>query len=157
MLKKIVNYEDFNGENQTEECFFNLTKTELIEMAMDLPEGISESVGDDPNKIDEEKAVGKLMETMGNKGILKFIKDLVLKSYGIKSADGRRFMKVDENGKPLSVEFSQTMAFEAIIDEFMSDDIAAANFVNGIIPSSIADKIPAAKKTGPKKLPASSK
>lgn len=157
MLKKVVNYEDFNGVNQTEECFFNLTKTELIEMAMDLPEGVSESVGDDPNNIDEDKAVGKLMETMGNKGVLKFIKDLVLKSYGVKSDDGRRFMKVDENGKPLSIEFSQTMAFEAIIDEFMSNDIAAANFVNGIIPSSVADKIPAAKKTGPKKLPASSK
>ena len=157
MLRKEVTFEDFNGVNQTEECFFNLTKTELIEMAMDLPEGVSESVGDDPNNIDEEKAVGKLMETMGNKGVLKFIKDLVLKSYGVKSADGRRFMKVDENGKPLSIEFSQTMAFETIIDEFMSNDIAAANFVNGIFPSSVADKIPATKKTGPKKLPASSK
>ena len=157
MLRKEVTFEDFNGVNQTEECFFNLTKTELIEMAMDLPEGVSESVGDDPNNIDEEKAVGKLMETMGNKGVLKFIKDLVLKSYGVKSADGRRFMKVDENGKPLSIEFSQTMAFETIIDEFMSNDIAAANFVNGVIPQSLADKMPAAKKPGPKKLPASSK
>lgn len=157
MLKKTVEYVDFNDEKQVEDCFFNLTKTELIEMAMDLPEGVSESVGDDPNNIDEDKAVSKLMETMGNKGVLKFIKDLVLKSYGVKSADGRRFMKVDENGKPLSIEFSQTMAFETIIDEFMSNDVAAASFVNGIIPSSVADKIPAAKKTGTKKLPASSK
>lgn len=157
MLKKTVTYEDFNGVSQTEDVFFNLTKTELIEMAMDLPDGVSESVGNDPNNIDEDKAVSKLMETMGNKGILKFIKDLVLKSYGIKSEDGRRFMKVDENGKALSIEFSQTMAFEAIIDEFMSNDIAAANFVNGVIPSSLANKLPNTKKTTTKKLPASSK
>lgn len=157
MLKKTVTYVDFNEKNQVEDCFFNLTKTELLEMAMDLPEGVSESVGNDPEKMDEDKAVAKLMESLGNKGILNFIKELVLKSYGVKSEDGRRFMKVDENGKPLSIEFSQTMAFEAIMEEFMTNDLAASEFVNGIIPSSIADKMPKTTKGGTKKLSASSK
>lgn len=157
MLKKTVTYVDFNEENQVEDCYFNLTKTELMEMAMDLPEAISDSVGDDPSKMDEDKAVNKLMETLGSKGILNFIKELVLKSYGVKSEDGRRFIKVDENGKPLSVEFAQTMAFEAIMDEFMSNDLAASEFVNGVIPASLADKVSKPVKGGTKKLPASSK
>lgn len=157
MLKKTVTYVDFNEKNQVEDCYFNLTKTELMEMAMDLPEGVSESMGDNPDKIDEDKAVGKLMETLGSKGILNFIKELVLKSYGVKSEDGRRFIKVDENGKPLSIEFAQTMAFEAIMDEFMSDDQAASNFVNGVIPAALADKASKVTKGTTKKLPASSK
>lgn len=152
MLKKTVNYVDFDGNNQSEELYFNLTKTELIEMAIDLPDGVSESVGKNPDEIDEEKAVSKLMETLGSKGILKFIKDLVLKSYGVRSADGKRFMKIDENGRSLSIEFSQTMAFEAILDEFLSDDVAAANFVNAVIPANVADKMP---KSGKAALPAS--
>lgn len=145
MLKKTVNYVDFDGNNQVEDLYFNLTKTELIEMAIDLPDGVSESVGTNPDEIDEDKAVAKIMETLGSKGILKFIKDLVLKSYGVRSADGKRFMKVDENGKSLSIEFSQTMAFEAILDEFLTDDIAAANFVNAVIPANVADKMPKGK------------
>ena len=145
MLKKTVNYVDFDGNNQVEDLYFNLTKTELIEMAIDLPDGVSDTVGTDPNNIDEDKAVSKIMETLGSKGILKFIKDLVLNSYGVRSADGKRFMKVDENGRPLSIEFSQTMAFEAILDEFLSDDVAAANFVNAVIPANVADKMPKGK------------
>lgn len=146
MLKKTVTYENFDGEKITEELFFNLTKSELIEIAIDLPDGVSESVGNNPENIDEEQAVSKIMDTLGSKGILRFIKDLVLKAYGIKSEDGRRFAKVDDNGKPLSIEFSQTMAFETVLDEFMDDDIAAANFVNSIIPAAVADKMPNLKK-----------
>ena len=93
-----------------------------------------------------------MRELLGGKGILKFIKDLVLKSYGVRSADGKRIMKVDETGRPLSIEFSQTMAFEAILDEFLSDDIAASNFVNAVIPANVADKMP---KGGKAALPAS--
>lgn len=149
MLKKTVNYVDFDGNNQSEDLYFNLTKTELIEMAIDLPDGVSDSVGTNPDEIDEDKAVAKIMETLGSKGILKFIKDLVLKSYGVRSADGKRFMKVDENGKSLSIEFSQTMAFETILDEFLTDDVAAANFVNAVIPANVADKMPKGKATLP--------
>lgn len=144
MLKKTITYENFDGNSVTEDLYFNLTKSELIEIAIDLPDGMSDGIN--PENIDEEQAVSKIMETLGNKGILRFIKDLVLKSYGIKSADGRRFAKVDDNGKALSIEFSQTMAFETILDEFMTDDVAASNFVNSIIPAAIADKMPNVKK-----------
>lgn len=137
MLKKTVNYFDFDGNERTEDLYFNLTQTELVEMAMELPDGVSSSIGNDPSKIDEKAAAMKLMETLGNKGVLEFIKNLLLKSYGIKSEDGRRFEKSDE----ISREFSQTLAFDTILMELMSNDVEAANFVNNIIPSKIVDKI----------------
>lgn len=137
MLKKTVNYFDFDGNERTEDLYFNLTQTELVEMAMELPDGVTDSVGNDPAKIDEKAAALKLMETLGNKGVLEFIKNLLLKSYGIKSEDGRRFEKSEE----ISKEFSQTLAFDTILMELMSNDVEAANFVNNIIPSKLVDKI----------------
>ena len=136
MIKKTVNYLDFDGNERTEVLYFNLTKTELVEIAMDLPDGLSETVGNDPTKIDETTAVSKVLESLGNKGVLEFIKKLVLKSYGIKSPDGRRFEKSEE----ISREFSQTLAFDNVIMELMSGDQAAVNFMNNLIPSDLINK-----------------
>ncbi len=136
MIKKTVNYADFDGNARTEVLYFNLTKTELIEIAMDLPDGLSDSIGNDPNKIDEKAAISKVMESLGSKGILDFIKKLVLKSYGIKSPDGRRFEKSEE----ISKEFSQTLAFDSVIMELMTGDQAAVNFMNGLIPADVLTK-----------------
>lgn len=142
MHKKTINYTDFNGKERIEDAYFNLTKTELIDFALELPDNVSDSISNEPEDTDESKAITKVMSAFTSKSIFKFLKDLILKSYGVRKDEGRRFAKVDENGKPLSIEFAETMAFEAIMDEFMSDDKAAADFVNAIIPSSIADKMP---------------
>lgn len=136
MLKKTVTYVDFNDNERTETLYFHLTQTELVEMAMEMPDGVSDAVGTDPSKVDEG-AAAKLMDTLGGKGILDFIKKLLLKSYGVKSEDGRRFEKSEE----LSKEFSQTLAFDAIIMELMSNEEAATNFVMAVIPKNAADKI----------------
>ena len=66
--------------------------------------------------------------------IIKVFKDLVLKAYGEKSLDGKRFMKVDENGTPLSIAFSQTEAYSNLFMELATNAEAAAEFVNGIVP-----------------------
>lgn len=145
MLKKTITYTDFEGKERIEDIYFNLTKSELIEFALNLPDNVSDSMGKDPDKMDEKTAVTKITSAFGSKGIFGFIKDLILKSYGVKKDEGRRFAKTDENGNPLWIEFSQTMAFETIMDEFMNDDLAAANFVNSVIPASVADKMPNVK------------
>ena len=141
MHKKTITYKDFNDNERVEDCYFNLTKTELIEFAMDLPDNVSDSIKDDAEKIDEEKALAKVTSAFDSKGMFKFIKDLILKSYGVKKDEGRRFAKIDDDGQPLATKFMQTMAFEAIMEEFMSNDIAAAEFVNAVIPSDYADKM----------------
>lgn len=142
MYKKSITYTDFDGKERIEDAYFNLTKTELIDFALELPDNVSDSMASDSEGTDESKAITKVMSAFTSKSIFKFLKDLILKSYGVRKDEGRRFAKVDENGKPLSVEFAETMAFEAIMDEFLSDDKAAADFVNAVIPSNIADKMP---------------
>lgn len=138
MIKKTVTYFDFDNNERTETHYFNLNQTELIEMAMDIPEDVSAAVGTDPNQFDKEAVATGLVEKMGQKGVMGFVKDLLLKSYGIKSEDGRRFIKTPA----ISEEFSQTIAFDTIFMELMADDKAAADFVNGVIPTNVIEKMP---------------
>lgn len=140
MYKKTITYNDFDGNERTEDAYFNLTKTEMIEFALELPDGVSNTV--DPTEMDTDKAASKIASMLGKKGVFNFIKDLILKSYGIRKEDGRRFEKSDQ----IRAEFAQTMAFESIMDEFMSDDIAAAKFVKAVIPDKVSNKIPDIKK-----------
>lgn len=140
MYKKTITYNDFDGNERTEDAYFNLTKTEMIEFALELPDGVSNTV--DPTEMDTDKAASKIASMLGKKGVFNFIKDLILKSYGIRKEDGRRFEKSEQ----IRAEFAQTMAFESIMDEFMTDDIAAANFVKAVIPNKVADSIPDIKK-----------
>lgn len=135
MLTKTITYKDFDGNQRTEKHYFNLTQTELVEVALGLPNGLSESEISEENK---QQAALTLMDKLGSDGLFKFIKDLMLKAYGIKSADGKRM----EKSEKISKEFSETLAFDQMFMELMTDDIAAAEFVNAIIPKDIADKIP---------------
>ena len=123
MIKKTVTYVDYNGVERTEDNFFNLSKAELMEMEMSTPGGLAEKI----TRLTNEKDVP---------AIFKIFKELILKSYGKKSDDGRRFMKSVE----LSTEFEQTEAFSIILTELATDADAAAAFVNGIIPANMGDQ-----------------
>lgn len=142
MLKRTVEYYDYDDNKRTETLYFNLTQTELVEFAMDLPDGVSKTIGNDPNKIDQEKAAISVINALGQKGVVDFIKKLLLKSYGIKSEDGRRFQKSEE----ISKEFSETLAFDKIFMELMENDKAASDFVNAIIPKDLIEKMPVMQK-----------
>ena len=69
---------------------------------------------------------------------MRIFKDLVLKSYGVKSDDGRRFIKNEK----LREEFEQTEAYSILYMELSTDADAAAAFVNGIIPADVAKQLP---------------
>ena len=138
MIKKTVNYFDFDNNAVTETLYFNLNQHELIEVALDIPDDVSKTVGTDPNNFDKEAVATGLLEKMGQKGIMGFVKDLLIKSYGVKSEDNRRFIKTPE----MATEFSQSIAFDTIFMELMSDDKAAADFVNGVIPANVIEKMP---------------
>lgn len=142
MYKHTINYKDFDGNERTEDAYFNLTKSEMIEFALELPDGVSDSVDRDALEKNPDMAASKLSNMLGKKGVYNFIKDLVLKSYGVKKEDGRRFAKTDEDGRPLSIVFSQTMAYETFMEELRNDDIAAAKFVNAVIPGDTSSKLP---------------
>ena len=143
MLTKKVTYEDFNGNTVTEELQFNLTKTEAMDIAFALPDDVKKTVQTGPEDVTEELAK-KILARMGDTKIFDFIKTVVLKAYGEVSEDGRKFIKKDENGKDLSIEFSQSLAYDAIIAELMtSDETAAMNFVNALLPAGLVNAVPA--------------
>lgn len=139
MLKETVTYVDFNGENQSEELFFHLMKHEMTDLAYDLPKSISEALGEDPTNIDTNAAAAKLIDTMGGRGILEFTKELLLRSYGIKSEDGKQFIKTKE----IREAFAQSLAFDAMLDMLMSDDAKAKHFMESLIPTPQKSSIPA--------------
>ena len=123
MLKKTMTYTDFNGEEIKEDFYFHLSKAEIMEMQLEEKGGLAERI----QRIVDAKNVPE---------IIKVFKELILKAYGVKSEDGKRFIK----SKQLSEEFSQTQAYSDLFMELASDPDAAAAFINGIIPSELQQK-----------------
>ena len=132
MFTEKITYTDFNDVERTEEFHFNLNKTELIELTMELPDGLMDGVAAEKDQT-ELGAAKLIMAALGNKGVNKFFKELILKAYGEKSVDGRRFVKSEE----LSTEFSQTPAFDELSFKMITDANKASEFVNQLIPTSL--------------------
>lgn len=126
MLKKIITYTDYNGVERTEPFYFNLSKAELMEMELGVTGGMTEML----NKIINAKDGPSLMKTF---------KEMIMKAYGVKSDDGKRLIKSEE----LSIAFTQTEAYSVLFMELITDDKAAADFVNGIIPNEIQAEVAA--------------
>lgn len=123
MLKKTITYTDYNGMERTEDFYFNLTKAELMEMEMGTTGGFAEMVQ-------------RIVAAKDAPAIIKIFKEMILKAYGQKSPDGRRFIKNEE----LREEFSQTEAFSILYMELATDDKAAAKFVNGVMPAEMVQQ-----------------
>ena len=87
--------------------------------------------------------IKRIVEAQDTKRIIEVFKDIILKSYGEKSADGRKFLKVID-GRKLSEEFAQTEAYSELFMELATNDKAASEFINGVIPQSLAAEMAAA-------------
>ena len=118
MLKKTITYTDYNGVERKEDFYFNLTKAEIMEMEMSISGGLTEMIN-------------RIVAAQDAPAIVKIFKELVLKAYGIKSPDGKRFIKSEE----LATEFAQTEAYSQLFMELATDADAASAFVNGIVPN----------------------
>lgn len=123
MIKKRVDYVDYDGNKRTEDFYFNLSKAELTEWEVSKKGGLTKVI----DRIIDEQDTGRMIE---------IFKELVLKSYGQKSPDGRKFIKNNE----LREDFSQTEAYVEIFMELATDSKAAAEFVKGIMPSDLIDE-----------------
>lgn len=118
MLKETITYTDYNGSERTEDFYFNLTQAEIMEMELSTSGGLAEQIT-------------KIVNAKDAPAIIKIFKDLVLKAYGEKSPDGKRFIKSDE----IATAFSQTEAYSQLFMKLATDADAAAKFVNGIVPA----------------------
>lgn len=117
MLKKTMTYTDYNGVERTEDFYFNLTKAEIMELEMSTSGGFCEMINE-------------IIAAQDAPAIMKAFKDIILKSYGEKSPDGKRFVKSEE----LSTAFSQTEAYSMLFMELANDAEALSNFIDAIIP-----------------------
>lgn len=124
MLSKTIKYKDYNGVEREEKFLFNLSKAELMEMEMGTTGGLTQMIQE-------------IIASQDGARIVKTFKELILKAYGEKSADGKKFVKVNDAGVPLSIGFSQTEAYSELFMELATDSDAAANFVAGIMPGDI--------------------
>ena len=128
MYKIREKYEDYDGNERVEEFYFNLTKAEITDMELTTEGGMSAML----NRIIAAKDTSKLIAVF---------KDLILRSYGQKSPDGRRFIKSDE----LTKEFTETPAYSQIYLRLATDDKAATEFVNNVIPKDLQREVKAAQ------------
>lgn len=118
MLKLPIEYTDFNGTTITEIFYFNLSLSEVTEMELSMAGGLSENLT-------------RIGESGNPKLIMDTFKDIVLKSYGVRSDDGRRFVKSPE----ILAEFLSTGAYDVLYFKLITDSTYTAAFVNGIMPS----------------------
>lgn len=121
MLKKTITYTDYDGVERTEDFYFNLSKAEIMTMEMETTGGM-------------QKRLEKIANEKDNKHLFEMFRDIILRAYGEKSLDGKRFIKSQE----LSDAFAQTEAYTELFMELLTDEKAMAAFVNGIIPQSLA-------------------
>ena len=120
MLKKTITYVDYNGVERTEDFYFNLSKAEVAEMELSVQGGFS-------------KMLEEIVASKDNVQIVNLFKQMVLKSYGEKSPDRRRFNKSEE----IAQAFAQTAAYSEIFMELALNEDKAAEFVNGIMPANL--------------------
>lgn len=133
MIKKTIEYTDYNGITRKEDFYFNLSKGEIIEMETSVDGGLS-------------TLMTRIINEQSTSEIMKMFKKILLKAYGKKSDDGRRFIKSDEMAK----EFTETEAYSELLAELISDPNAAGDFVNGLLPQDLVEKY---KDVDPEKLP----
>ena len=123
MLKKTITYVDFNGDEVSEHFFFHLSKAELVELEMSHQGGLQE-------------AIRRIVEAEDGKAIIAEFKNIILSSYGQRSADGKRFIK----NQTLRDEFESTEAYSTLFMELVTDADKASEFVSGVIPQDMAEE-----------------
>lgn len=121
MLKRDITYENFDGELVTETYYFNLTKSEILNLDVSYENGLN-------------SALQKIIDAKDNKSLIAEFQKLILLAYGVKSEDGKRFIK----SEALKEEFSQTAAYDVLFMELATNDSLAAEFMLGIMPKDMA-------------------
>lgn len=117
MLKRTFKYVDFDGNPREEDVYFHLTKTEMVELSMSVPGGIA-------------AWIRKIASAQDSKEIYNILRKIILKCYGEKSLDGRRFMKSEE----LSEAFAQTPMFDELFQELAFNEDKMATFIDAVTP-----------------------
>ena len=126
MIKQDITYTNFEGEQETETLYFHLNKVELMEMQVSEKRGLAQYITD-------------IQKAENNKEIFRLFKEIVLRAYGERSEDGKKFIKNER----LREEFEGSLAYEELMVKLVTEADFASKFVNGIMPAGMADQIAA--------------
>ena len=124
MVKKTIKYKDFNGQEREETFFFHLSKANLIAMEAKHRGGLRTYLERIQSEQDTEK-------------IWQYLSDIVLMAYGKRSDDGSRHVKNPQ----IREEFESSEAFSELLMGLLSDPAGAAEFINGLIPHDLREKL----------------
>lgn len=124
MLKKTITYKDLDGNDVTEEFYFNLTVAELAEMELHEEAGLSKKLGD-------------IVKGGNNREIIATFKMILETAIGRRSEDGKRFVK-DQEARD---NFMQTDAYSVLFMELLTNAEAAAQFIVACMPKDLSDKL----------------
>ena len=117
MLKETRTYVDFDGVERTEDFYFNFTKAELLQMELSVKGGF-------------HAYIEQIVKAKNETELIRLFKELLEKSYGVKSPDGRKFIK---NAEVLE-DFKHTEAYSDLFMLLATNEAAATEFVDGIVP-----------------------
>lgn len=138
MLKETRTYVDFDGVERTEDFYFNFTKAELLQMELSVKGGF-------------HAYIEQIVKAKNETELIRLFKELLEKSYGVKSPDGRKFIK---NAEVLE-DFKHTEAYSDLFMELATDADKASKFVNGIFPAALQAEVEK-EKNRQKSIPAPS-
>lgn len=122
MLAKTIKFLDLDDNEVEETFYFNLSQAEITEMELSKKGGLSAYL------------LGIIASEDGEL-IMAAFKDLICKSVGKRSMDGRRFIKNQE----VVDEFVQSDAYSKFFMELVTDAGAASDFINGVVASAMKD------------------
>lgn len=122
MLKKTIVYHDYDGNERSENFYFNLSKAEVMEMEFSFTGGMT-------------NVIEQMVNTQDTARIMELFKKIIMMAYGEKSTDGKRFMKIGPNGRRLAEGFVETEAYSELFMELVSDPKKFADFIAAVIPT----------------------
>lgn len=117
MLKKTITYVDYDGIERTEDFYFNLSRSEIILLETTTRGGYA-------------SMLQRIIDSKDNVELMNIFTELIKKSYGVKSEDGKHFIK----NETVVNDFINSAAFDQMFVEFFTTENAAADFAAGIIP-----------------------
>lgn len=133
MLKERIKYKDYDGVDHEEDFYFNISKPEVTDLQFSTPGGL-------------RTHIKRIVQTDDVVEIYALFKEIVLKSYGEKTPDGKSFIKVDSNGRSLGELFQYHAAYEKLFEKLTTSEDSIAAFINAVTPELTPEERAAAEK-----------
>lgn len=131
MIRKEIQYKNFNDETETGVFHFNMSKGELVMQQMSAIDQHTESFQD---------KLEKIAKNLQGKALVDTLREIIFDSYGEKTVDGKNFVKI-RDGKHLVENFLSSGAYSELVVELLSSADGMADFINGLMPADLRDSV----------------